>query len=122
MNSKSVLLVEDSEIDQFIAKSILENIDGIAEIHTAFDGEEALEVLQNMSNPPDYIFLDINMPRMNGIEFLKHYNEQSEKSKVCILTSSTRDEDKNSCMAYDFVVKYFVKPLDQTTVEAILLS
>ena len=52
------------------------------------------------------------MPRMNGYDFLEAYSKKTKQSNVFMLTSSTRDEDKKRCLAYDFVMKYIVKPLE----------
>jgi CheY-like chemotaxis protein len=111
MSAPTVLVVDDSEIDQFIAKHMLEKCAPTYNILQAFDGQEALDVLVQTGFPPKLILLDINMPRMNGLEFLAEY-EKSEllKSDVVMLTSSFQDSDRNKCLAHKCVKQYLTKP------------
>jgi CheY-like chemotaxis protein len=83
----------------------------------AFDGQEALDILQLESKHPDIIFLDINMPRMNGYEFLEAYNNKyaathNNTSVIIIVTSSLLKSDKEKCEQYNFVKGFVDKPLD----------
>lgn len=111
----SVLIVDDSEADQFICDHILKKHNPDIEILTAYDGEEALAVLNDAAKLPQVIFLDINMPRMNGHEFLEVYSKSYDVSNaplVVMLTSSNQKKDVDRSMAFDAVVDYFTKPLD----------
>lgn len=111
----SVMVVDDSEADQFICDHILRKHNLNIDILTAYDGEEALAVLKNADNLPQLIFLDINMPRMNGHEFLEKYSntyDLSQSPVVVMLTSSDHKEDIDKSMAFDAVSEYFTKPLD----------
>jgi len=68
----SIFLVDDDTDDQDIFVEVLKEINASIHCTTAFDGEEALAILKNnLPHLPDYIFLDLNMPRMNGRQFLK---------------------------------------------------
>ena len=103
----SVLLVDDNESDNFIHKRVLEK-SGIANhIEIAMNGQEALEFLMTKSKyvesddaytQPELIFLDINMPVMDGWEFLEEYNklEDAQKGNVVfiMLTTSLNPVDK----------------------------
>lgn len=112
MQLNKVLIIDDSEADQFLASSTIKKFDPNIEIFTAYDGEEALELLDQMSEQPDAIFLDINMPVMDGHEFLKAYSQKNTHAAVVImLTSSDQTKDTESASAYDFVKKYLTKPL-----------
>lgn len=112
MNFKSVLIVDDSEPDQFLTKTVIQKYDPTIEVHQVYNGEEALEFLDSFDGKIDLILLDINMPRMNGHEFLEAYNEKDEKSSVIVmLTSSDQDLDKEKASRFDCVIKYFQKPL-----------
>jgi len=105
---KCVLLVDDNDSDNFIHKRIIEK-SGIAErIEIALNGKEALDFLISRSenagpeehyHQPDLIFLDINMPVMDGWEFLEEYQhlEESQKGKnvFIMLTTSLNPADKN---------------------------
>ena len=121
MSIDIVLIVDDSEIDQFLARYMIEKFDTEIEIFQAYDGREALDLLHNMNRPPNVIFLDINMPRMNGHEFLDEYDTFDEQTaNVIMLTSSEQGNDMEQAMAHDCVKQYFTKPLDKVELEAII--
>ncbi len=69
------MIVEDSESDQFISRMQIEEFHSTITILQAYDGREALEMLSKIDQQPDIILLDINMPRMTGLEFLKEYDD-----------------------------------------------
>lgn len=120
MDVNFALIVDDSESDQFLARTQIENFDSSIEILQAYDGVEALEVLAETNNKPDVIFLDINMPRMNGLEFLEKYSEQEDQSAViAMLTSSDQEQDKETALKYPFVKNYFLKMLDGADLETL---
>jgi len=120
MNVNTAMVIDDSESDQFLAKIQIEKFDESIEVMQAFDGVEALEMLEELDKKPDVIFLDINMPRMNGLEFLEKYSEHDDHSTVvAMLTSSDQNEDKDTAMSYPFVKKYFVKILDGADLNAV---
>src|SRR5215212_10175209 len=92
-----VLLIDDDEPTNFFNQIIIENTGCAEEIKTAQSGQEALEYLTNISGSdksfpcPDLIFLDINMPAMNGWEFLEKYRtlDGHLKGKVMIVMLTT---------------------------------
>lgn len=114
MKLSCVMVVDDSEPDQFICKAIIERYNPDIKILQAYDGQEALEILEAEEQVPDVIFLDINMPRMSGHEFLAAYDKvEAQKPNVIImLTSSEQKEDRDRSMAYESVKNYLSKPLD----------
>lgn len=119
MNISSVMIVDDSECDQFIAKKIIKKYDSEIKISSAGDGQEALDILEREN--PDIIFLDINMPRMDGHEFLAAYNERATANTtiMCMLTSSDQEEDKIRAFKYDNVKGYLLKPISKLDLEKI---
>jgi CheY-like chemotaxis protein len=120
MKIHSALIVDDSESDQMLAQIAIEEFDSSINILQAYDGEEALEILNSSDEQPDVIFLDINMPGMDGHEFLKTYNEKDDHSPIVVmLTSSNNKRDKDQCMAFPFVKKYIIKPLILTMLKEI---
>ncbi|MEP4892442.1 MAG: response regulator [Aliiglaciecola sp.] len=121
MKNRSILIVEDSEVGQYIAKYVIKKYDPGLDILQAYDGQEALELLSEIPKQPIIILLDINMPRMNGHEFLQQY-ETSElnKTNVIMLTSSCLDKDKDRCLWHKCVKKYLTKPLATSDLETIL--
>ena len=111
MKIHSILVVDDDENDQFICEYTIRKFDPSIRILEAFDGSEALDVLRDET--PDAIILDINMPVMNGFEFLDRYAEEFEVHApvVAMLTSSHLGKDRERAMQYSFVKSYFEKPL-----------
>ncbi len=126
-----VLLVDDNPGDIYFNTIILEEAGICENIKTANDGEQALLYLtktrefgQEQSFPkPDMIFLDINMPRMNGFEFLRQFEKLDEnlKTKVIILLTTSDDpEEKKEALALENVKEYITKPLDDTIINELL--
>ncbi len=122
----SILLVDDSVADNYLHTRIIRN-SGVANvISVVHNGIEALEFLTTQENGafprPDLIILDINMPGMNGWEFLDNYHQLKEEIKggaiICMLTSSTLDREK--IKEYNIVDGYIVKPLDNAKFLTIL--
>ena len=82
VNVINILLVEDDTLDVMDARRTLDRMDILYKIHEAKNGEEALEHLnqsqQSGLEKPHIILLDINMPKMNGIEFLSNIRQRDE--------------------------------------------
>ena len=124
-----ILLIDDNPDDNFFHKIAITAADVCNHIKVAYDGVEALEYLikcGEVNQPsddypiPDLIYLDINMPRMNGFEFLKEYEKSDEgiKSKVVIvmLTTSLNSDDRKKALGFNDVTEFQNKPL---TVEGV---
>lgn len=119
MQISSVMIVDDSDADQFINKDVIEEFDSSIVIYQAYDGQEALEQLEKLAQQPSLILLDINMPRMNGFEFLEEYSKREDKARViAMLTSSDQVSDSQKALEYGCVDQYFLKPI---TVENLIL-
>ncbi len=121
MSVQSILIVDDSEPEQFFVRALIKKYDPEISVIDAFDGAEALAVLDAMGDMPDIIFLDVNMPGMNGFEFLAKYKEKYKQSasKVLMLSSSDQECDKQKALSYDFVKDYFIKPLTPQHLEVL---
>lgn len=116
-----IMIIDDSEPDQFLTKISIEKFDSTIEILQAYDGKEALESLKDENTQPDIILLDINMPVMDGHEFLEHYSKrENQQTVVIMLTSSDQKEDKEKSIVYDCVKQYFTKPVDVKDFEALI--
>ena len=113
MKLSSIMIVDDSEGDQFYCKALIGKYDPSITILQAYDGQEALELLENATQKPDIILLDINMPRMNGHQFLQAYeHKQAENSTMIVmLTSSDQEIERKKTLAYQFVQLHLLKPL-----------
>lgn len=114
-----VMLVDDNETDNFISEKIIE-MSGFADQVIAMEsGTSALEYLESNSdkieNIPDVIFLDINMPFVDGFVFLyefeKFVKSIKSKSKIVILSSSDNKRDIDRIIDNPHVINYIVKPL-----------
>lgn len=113
-SSKPILLVEDDQVDAMTVKRALKDINVTNSLDIANDGEEALTFLKNPENEkPGIILLDLNMPKMNGIEFLKiaKKDESLKKIPVVVLTTSKEDQDKVDSFNLG-VAGYMIKPVD----------
>ncbi len=119
----TIMIIDDSEPDQFLSKIAIQKHDPSIEILQAYDGQEGLDILSDLDQQPDVIFLDINMPRMNGHEFLEQYSTWDVQGAVIVmLTSSDQDCDKERSLAYNCVKRYLTKPLDKDTVSLVVKS
>ena len=128
-----VLLIDDDEPTNFISKMLIEEADCAGHIQIAQSGQAALNYLTNSEHfagknkdfpCPDLIFLDINMPAMNGWEFLDKYNEldQQHKGKVItvMLTTSLNPDDKLKANDNPIISRFETKPLTSEKLNTIL--
>jgi len=125
---ESVLLIDDDEATNFFNKMMLENSAfNIKEISVARNGQIALDYLNDCHEKklllPNIIFLDINMPIMNGWEFLKVLTTLKfcdDIQIIAMLSSSFNDNDKIKAATYDPVKKFLRKPLTEDKINVIL--
>lgn len=115
----NILLVEDDEVDVMNVKRAFKKVNITNPLYRASNGLEALEMLRsNISEYPNLpperrlVLLDLNMPKMNGIEFLEELRSDKNlcTTPVVVMTTSNHDQDK--VQAYNFnVAGYILKPL-----------
>lgn len=121
-NLEPILLVEDDNVDAMTVKRAFKDLKVANPLVHLIDGEEALKYLRSESNEtPCVIILDLNMPKMNGIEFLRvlKADEVLKKIPVVVLTISTNEQDIVEGFKLN-VAGYIVKPADyKKFVEAI---
>jgi len=113
-NNKPILIIDDDLVDAMTIKRAFKDIDVTNRIDLVGNGEEALEFLRNESNEnPALIFLDLNMPKINGLEFLRilRQDEQLNMIPVIILTTSKDEHDKIDSFKLG-IAGYIVKPVD----------
>lgn len=112
--NRPILLVEDDQVDTMTVMRALKEIHVTNPVVHLESGEEALLYLQDpASEKPCIILLDLNMPIMNGIEFLQviKHNDQLKRIPVIVLTTSEEQQDKMSSFNLG-VAGYVVKPVD----------
>ncbi len=113
-NLQPVLLVEDDHVDAMTVARAMRELGVSNPLVHVFNGEEALDYLRNDKNDiPCVILLDLNMPRMNGNEFLRIVKAdlRLRSIPVVVLTTSRADQDKFECFD-NSVAGYIVKPTD----------
>lgn len=118
----NVLLVEDNNLDAMMVERAIARIEPNAVITRAADGLAALEAINADSIPkPYFIMLDVNMPRMNGHEFLKELRARESVSESMVFMFTTSDSAKDIAKAYkERVNGYIVKPQGKAGMNSIL--
>ncbi len=126
---RKVLCVDDDTISLTISQLLLKRTGFATEVDTAIDGSEALVYFENLfandpdpvGNAPELILLDINMPVMNGWEFLQEYNlryrEKLMNTQIIILSSTIDPEDFALAKQYPVVMQFISKPLSIENLE-----
>jgi CheY-like chemotaxis protein len=119
-----ILLIDDDEPTNFLNKLTLEQAGCTRQIRVAQSGQEALNYLQEAPIRPDLIFLDINMPAMDGWEFLERYRSLPDARKADIvlimLTTSLNPDDEIRTRAIPEVSGFENKPLSQEQLNNLL--
>lgn len=129
---RSVLLVDDDEITNYLHQTLLEDLQVADHIDIASNGEEALRKLSEhcqLSNTtprcPEIVFLDLNMPGMDGFDFLEAFNQmsltQNPPVQVVVLTSSSNAYDLQKAQSYR-IAGYVNKPLTYEKIKGVLAS
>lgn len=124
MKPVTALIIDDDELDRYLLTRDLSKTGIEVKVFESKDGAEALEFLTNYEEnkrlhgdgfPPLLIFLDINMPRVNGFEFLEQFSVlrgQENAYQTCVVmmfSSSEQPGERQRALAYDFVADYIVK-------------
>lgn len=113
---RPILLIEDNPMDEDLTRRAFARRKVINPIEVARDGEEALEYLERWQAGiplPVVILLDINLPKVNGLEILRQYKASSYAQKVPVIILTTSAEDRDIQIAYELGANsYIVKPVD----------
>lgn len=124
-----VLVIDDDEINNFTVDAILSRTDFIQEYEIKDGGWSALEYLQQAEDTdayPNLIFVDINMPEMDGYEFLERYEHKfwksHDKTRVYMLSSSISEADKDRALSFSCIYEYITKPLNKAKLSKIVLE
>jgi CheY-like chemotaxis protein len=120
---KNVMLIDDSEIDNFINQKMIEGCNFAGNVYVHTSSKSALEFLKNFDRTgvfpkelsPEVIFLDINMPIMDGFQFVDEFQklgkELRDTIKIVFLTTSLNPQDQEKALKTPGVLKYINKPL-----------
>ena len=128
MNADIICIVDDDQIFQLTTTKILEKVSKAKKILAFSDGEQAYEFLSgntaNMEALPDIIFLDINMPFMDGWQFLEEYTKikptLSKQIVIYVVSSSISEYDIERARNNSNVSDYFVKPITVDTYKTLI--
>jgi CheY-like chemotaxis protein len=124
---KNILLIDDDEVTNFINSEIITSLDIAEEVSICMNGKEGLRYFDDAVASkkgfivPELVFLDINMPVMDGFEFLKEFQLRNYTNLnsviITMLTTSLRSEDMERAQVFDSIVNgYIEKPLTKTVV------
>ena len=113
-NSRPILLIEDDRLDTITIKRAFKELNITNQLVHTLNGEEALEYLRNADNEkPCVILLDLNMPKMGGIEFLKIVKDDGELKKIPVIVLTTSKEKQDILGSFEHgAAGYVVKPAD----------
>ena len=127
---RSILLVDDNDTSNFLNERLLRRMAVTDEIKVLSNGKSAFDYLEEMSlngvssseTKPELILLDINMPVVDGFEFLELYNNLDEqfRSDILVAILSTSNHPQDTSRASDFNAYYITKPLTIEKVETLL--
>lgn len=122
MTLPKILIIDDDEDADFLITHWIKKNNLASSVDVTLNGEEGIEYIKSHS-PPDYILLDINMPRMNGWEFLEAYKALPDdaKSSTTIIIVSVSENPDDIKRAENEHVKYVKKPLTQEILKEILI-
>jgi CheY-like chemotaxis protein len=110
----NILLVEDDAVDVLNVRRAFEKNKIANPLFIASNGIEALQMLRNGGVPADrrLVLLDLNMPRMNGIEFLRHLRTDPQLNQTPVVVLTTSNDERDKVEAYNLnVAGYLVKPV-----------
>ncbi|MBK7852043.1 MAG: response regulator [Bacteroidetes bacterium] len=114
-----VIIVDSSEVDLFISETILNALHVAKEVKKQLSQDEVINFLNNvtrLSDVPELIFLNLDMPNDGGFRFLEEFNNLSDfirsKCKIVVTTTALDQDTKHKVLMNPSVVRYLVKPLD----------
>ncbi len=122
---KKALVIDDNEADRYVANRILQRYHFAAEIILKESARKALEYLRSLENSPEelpqFIFLDIRMPEMDGFGFLEEYDNLPDSIKrncvILMLSTSLDSADHQKAETNPYIKRFLNKPLDKANLE-----
>jgi len=122
-----ILLVDDDNVHHVVTSMLIKRLPFHLESSKAMDGREAIDLIKaDLDHPPSLILLDLNMPVMNGWEFLEEMNELIPRMQhppvICILSSTIAPDDIDRSKDYPMVHSFISKPLMKKDIIELLTS
>jgi CheY-like chemotaxis protein len=123
---ETILLIEDDDTINFYNEYVIKELGVSQEVQIALNGREALNYLEQRAQSgqpmPELIFLDINMPVMNGFEFIEEFEQREWKGStlVVMLTTSLHPNDVARAKQYSSISEYLHKPLMEDSLKGIV--
>lgn len=125
---RKVLLIDDDKITNFVNSRLIKKNGQVEHIDVALNGLEAISYLDSLSQKgddlPDLVLLDVNMPGMNGWEFLESYAPKlkgfNEMTTIVMLSTSLNPDDKTKAESFGVVARYVTKPLTDDVLQGIV--
>lgn len=109
---KCTLLVDDDSINNFINERTIRKSGLCEEIQTALNGEEAIKKIKDQGTIPDLILLDLNMPVMDGYQFVKEYSKLGvEKAVIIVMLTTEINQEKEKVLNSFGTTGYISKPI-----------
>lgn len=130
MNNKHIMLVDDDDIFNMLHADLIHQVIPNAKITEFISSKRALsfltEAIHSNKPLPDFIFIDIRMPEMSGLELIEELIKLNldlfKNTKLYVITSSLDDRDRERSLAYPIVTDFLVKMISQETIEKILIN
>ncbi len=126
--TSNILVIDDGEIDNYIFETVLKKVITNSKFDACIDGQSAINKLISISRTtphlfPDFIFLDLTMPMMNGWQFLDEFSRLNidplKKSKIYVLSSSVSNLDRSRSLSNPLVVDFISKPINRHKMQSI---
>lgn len=119
-----ICIIDDDKIYQFLLRKIINIVNPEIKIHSYYNGSEAIKAFEKIDSCCHIILLDLNMPKMDGWEFIEAYQKMKTDfrsiPKIYISTSSISENDKIKANSYPMVKGYLTKPITVKIIEEII--
>ena len=123
MPLKKILLIDDDEDDNFFHKMVIAKAGVAEQVMVLESATEALEILLQTTEFPELIFLDLNMPRMNGWEFIEILDKENKLKDLFVVILSTSFNNTDIARARQFQIKHLeLKPLTRQILQSVIAS